>query len=796
MNSHIILLFGFFVSSSICAQNHKYNLTQTIRGVVYDIETEQPLPGVNVLLLDTEPLQGASTNAEGAFVIEEVPIGRHNVQFTFIGYEPLVLKQMMLSSGKELVLSIKMNASFAKLDEVVLRATKNKNEALNEMATVSARSFSVEETQRYAAAIFDPARMAQNFAGVNSSGDDLMNEIVVRGNSPKGILWRLEGIEIPNPNHFDDIGATGGAISMLSSSTLSQSDFYTGAFPAEFGNALSGVFDLRLRPGNNKEHEYAVMLGISGVEMSAEGPFSEHSKASYLVNYRYSTTALLKPFLEEAIGAAVPAYQDMSFKVNIPTQKIGLIQFFGLGGYNDYASSLEPDATLWPNEGSSSWSFESNQYKGVLGMSHRIYLKNNSYLKTVLSLSADNYEAQSFNIDNSYYINSDNYLKVKTEDTQTENYTFRVNSFFHSQLNAQHTLRLGLSSNKLNYTATSKVDNAEGNDPFTLFNSDGNTILFQSYAQWKYRISELWTLHTGFHYSHLNLNNSQVLEPRMSLAWQCHPLHKLSLSFGRHSKPEHLSTYLIRDEESLLQENKNLGFSKAEHLVLAYDLSVNEHMRLKTEIYHQKLFNVPVENEISSSFSVLNMRSIYDLFGTRGLVNEGTGRNYGIDITLERSFAEGHYYLLTGSLFESKYMALNKVEYNSRYNSNFLITALAGKEWRVGSHKMNILGLNTKFKYGGGNRNTAIDVAASIQEGETVFEEEPYATRHKDYFRMDFGFSYKINKGKSTHTLLMDIQNLSNQQNIGGQFYNEDTQEIEYWYQTGMLPVFNYRIEF
>ncbi|MEM7037326.1 MAG: carboxypeptidase-like regulatory domain-containing protein, partial [Bacteroidota bacterium] len=267
---------------------------QTIRGTVRDVDTQQALAGATVTLRDgATVLKGAITDAEGSFRFTEVPIGRHSIQVAFTGYEAAFLEQLMLTSGKEMVLEIPLTESMteAALEDVVITDEASTGDPINEMATLSARSFSVEETKRYAAAVFDPARMAQNFAGVMSSGFDMENEIVIRGNSPRYMLWRLEGIEIPNPNHFGGMGSSGGPISMLSSSTLGNSDFYTGAFPAEFGNALSGVFDLRFRRGNNEQREFSFMVGALGIEASAEGYFSKKSRASYLINYRYSTLA-------------------------------------------------------------------------------------------------------------------------------------------------------------------------------------------------------------------------------------------------------------------------------------------------------------------------------------------------------------------------------------------------------------------------------------------------------------------------------------------------------------------------
>src|SRR6476660_8936810 len=213
--------------------------TQTLRGTVTDYDSKFPLVGVNVILYrDSVIAKVVSTDENGNFKMENVPVGRNKIKFSYIGYEEQTMDNVIVTSGKEVVLNVAMNESVHEINEVVVSAFKP-GETRNEMATVSARPFTIEETDRYAGSRGDPARMASNFAGVQGA-DDSRNDIVIRGNSPGGVLWRLEGVDIPNPNHFSVPGTTGGPVSMLNSKTLGNSDFFTGAFPAEYGNATGG----------------------------------------------------------------------------------------------------------------------------------------------------------------------------------------------------------------------------------------------------------------------------------------------------------------------------------------------------------------------------------------------------------------------------------------------------------------------------------------------------------------------------------------------------------------------------
>ncbi len=360
---------------------HK-SLTQKVRGRVVDAESKQPLAGVIIITQSNNQLNGM-TDDDGYYTISNVPIGRQSFLFQYIGYESGTITEVMVTSGKELELNMAMTESLQKLDEVTISATTNDGKAQNEFATISARSISVEESKRYAASFADPGRMAQNFMGVSNAGD-LFNGIVVRGNSPKNVLWRLEGIEIPNPNHFSDLGGSGGGISMLHSNVLGTSDFYTAAFPAEMGNALGGVFDMKFRNGNTDKREHSFQLGALGTEIASEGPFKKGGRASYLFNYRYSTLALIDEVV--SFGGVLPKYQDASIKINMPTEKAGTFALWGLGGYNNAYRDPEKDSTKWTDD-EPNFSLDERNTTGVAGLTHTYFVNKNSYIKTVLSAS-------------------------------------------------------------------------------------------------------------------------------------------------------------------------------------------------------------------------------------------------------------------------------------------------------------------------------------------------------------------------------------------------------------------------
>ncbi|MCB0707470.1 MAG: TonB-dependent receptor [Saprospiraceae bacterium] len=778
---------------SVSAQS----ITQTIRGNIVDKDIKTPLVGATIAITTTEVPLGAFSDSDGYFKIEKVPVGRHNIQITYLGYEPVIMNSILITSGKELVLNIEMLESAEQLAEVVITAESqlDKTKPLNEFATVSARTFSVEETSRYAFSAFDPARMAQNYAGVSlGSSDDLGNEIVIRGNSPTGVLWRLEGIQIPNPNHFGTMGSSGGGISMLSSSTLTNSDFYTGAFPAEFGNALSGVFDLNMRNGNNENREYSFMLGALGIELATEGPFAKSSKASYLVNYRYSTLAALGAIGLSPIGDVLPAYQDLSFKINVPTEKAGTFALFGLGGTNNAKFHPESDSLLWDTS-DDKWGFVEYQTMGTIGLSHSILLSENSYLRTV---AIGSYESNS---EEDYFLDTENnYEKVLDERDEAQNINYRISSTYNLKFNANHSLRTGAILNYQSFRFLFDLREEGQTNLSRLFDNSGNTNFLQAFANWKYRMNPEWTFHAGVHASLMTLNNKYSIEPRAAAQWRMKPNQTLSFSAGLHSRMEHLAIYLFEGnigEDHPIYPKTNLGLTKAAHLVLGYDLVFSPELRLKTELYYQYLYDVPVENDIESTKSILNATDIWDVIGISEASTAGTGQNIGIDVTLEKFFANQYYFLITGALYDSKFTPLNGKSYSTRFNGNYQINLVGGKEFSVGKKGNKTLGLNGKFALSGGNRMTPIDLESSMEKGYTVvFTDRAFEDRAGVYGRLDIGVSYRINAPRMTHTIMIDVQNVTNRANVFTKYYNGESNQIETWTQTGLFPNFNYRIEF
>ncbi len=792
----LFLLVCFAFSSQLISQ------TQTVRGTIVDLDSQIPLIGATIQLIANNPV-GTTTDIDGKFQLDYIPTGRQSFVVQYLGYELQKLEELVVTPSKEVVLNIKLKESVEQLNEVIVKASSNNHEALNEMSMISARSMTIEELNRQPANFYDPARMALGFSGVTSAGDDESNEIVVRGNSPAGILWRIEGIEVSNPNHFSEAGTAGGGISMLSTNAMGTSDFFAGAFPAEFGNALSGVFDIKLRNGNNNTTEAAAQIGLLGLNAAVEGPFKKGYDGSYLINYRYSTLGIIESLGVIESGGGNPDFQDLSFKVRLPTKKAGTFSLFGLGGdfvsEDDYTSAGDQRRDIFSGQ------------TGIVGLSHLLTLSNKTYLKTVV---AANYAGRFYD---------EGRLNLPTEGAVDNDYkeffedkSSRISVLLNHKFNSKHVLRAGGVFSHLNYDLKLEerlfnwIENPDGSymreytdDWITLLDSKGDSYSIQSYLQWKYNITSNLTLNTGLHLLSFGLNKNTSVEPRIGLNWQFSPKQSLALGIGRHSKIESLSTYFVQRRNAqgeTILPNRDLPLQKATHYIMSYNLALAKKLNFKVEGYYQSIDNLPVSSDPNSNVALLNQYYFDVFFDIPSLTGTGKGRNYGVDVSLEKGFNNDTYFVLNGSLFKSEYQTNTNEWYQTKYSSNYNFVAIGGKEFQFGKKAKRTLGINAKFILNGALRYTPIDEAASLAAQETIFNETPFTKHLPTYWRADLGINYSWYKKRVVHSLSLNVQNVTNRENIFSQneFYSAAENRIirRQGTQLPLIPILSYRIEF
>jgi CarboxypepD_reg-like domain len=769
--------------SLLCSPLYAQQPTQTIRGTIIDNASQAPLPFVNIVVLNTEPLMGATSDTLGNFALTNVPIGRHDLKATFIGYEPALVREVIVSSAKEAILTIPLTESFISLGEVVITPSSNKEQPLNAMATASAKMLSVEEAKRYAGGFDDPARLASSFAGVASNTGN--NGITVRGNAPKFLQWKMEGVEIPNPNHFADLAVFGGGgLTALSSQMLANSDFFTGAFPAEYHNALSGVFDIAMRNGNHQKYEHTIQVGVVGIDVASEGPLKKGGDASYLFNYRYATLSLLKPLLPEN-GDGV-SYQDISFKWNVPTKKAGIFSLWGIGLADSSGAEAKTDSAAWAYF-SDKEEQKVKQYMGAMGLSHSYFFNTHTRIKTILAATASKIDLTTHQLD--AYLNL-----LPREKIHTTHWNFVFSSAVNTKVNTRHTNRTGVVVTGLNYDVLLKNAPAAGDALQPVADAQGFSALVSAYTNSLVRVSEKLVMTLGGNGQWFALNKHYTIEPRLGLRWQFKPQQSLGIAYGLHSRIEPLNYYFNTPPDTGEEAvNKNLDFTKAHHFVGSYDWSISEVIHLKVEPYYQRLFNVPVIAD--SSFSLLNLQN--DWFFAEKLQNKGQGRNYGIDLTFEKYMAKGYYFLISGSVFNSEYKGGDGIWRNTRYNRKYLLNVLFGKEWRLGKKKQQTLSLNTRLSYQGGDRYSPINETASTAIKEVVYDEmRAFEKQAQASFIVHFTGSYKIHKKNTAHEIALKIINATGQKDFLGHQYHLLKNTVEQHLEAIVVPNLSYKIEF
>ena len=806
MNKYVSLLLCCFTLPVLT------QISQNVKGTVVDSETKYPLIGAKLILTsnDSTSVFKELADLDGRFKFKNVPIGKYQLTVSALSYD-VNQQKVIVNSGKQSVVHLELSESYTTKKEVNIIGRK-RGEVNNEMAMISARKFSVEETDRYAGSRGDPARMASNFAGVQGA-DDSRNDIVIRGNSPLGLLWKVEGIDIPNPNHFAVSGSTGGPVAILNNKILANSDFFMSAFPADYGNSIAGVFDLKLRKGNSDKHEFTGQFGFLGTELLAEGPINKEKRSSYLVMGRYSTLSIFKSLGIQIGTDAVPTYGDGAFKLSFPLKNGGHLGVFGIGGVSDIAIKISDQTELKTEafgEGDRDQYFGTAM--GVFGLTYKKSLSRKTFFKATLGQTYDRQRSRHDYLDRSIDTvnsNGEQSYQIRTDSIyQLMGYTFRtfktaLYASINHKFNSRNVLRAGINVDGYYINNQDSALNVDHTKFVTRHDFKGYATLIQPFVQYKWKASENMDVTAGLHSQYFSLSDSwSYVEPRLGWKWRLKNSNTLSAGLGMHSQMQPLYQYTYQNAYSGTQPkryNEDMDFTRSFHSALGYQKNFRNALIIKTEVYFQYLYNIPVD-QYSSAFSLINQGSGFQRFFPDELVNEGTGINYGVELTVKKFFDRSFYFLATGSLFESKYKGSDGVERDTDFNGNFAVNFLAGKEFKINDKNMISAGL--KITAAGGKRYGYVDVQETNKFNELVFKDSAYNTRQfNDYFRLDFKVTYTLNTKNLTHEIGLDLVNILGTKNILSLAYapnlvDPSAEPIAKKYQLGFLPIFYYKVDF
>lgn len=815
---YVSLFLVLFLSNIAVAQNNEKDFS-FVSGIVSDQESQASLGNVLVELLNIIPRKSALTDEKGAFRLESIPVGRHRLLVSKDGYEQTMVTDIVLSAGGSIELEVKLNEIFVD-SELAKEATKNrkirqltkttKDKPNNTMAGISARPFTIEEASRYAGSRNDPARLVTNYAGA-SGYDDSRNDIVIRGNSPSGVQWLIEELPIENPNHISTIGTTGGITPILNTYALANSDFMTGAFAAQYGNTVAGVFDLSLRKGSTNKVGFMGVLGTQRVELLLEGPLSKgKGGGSFLVSVRGS----LGHFLLKDIFPVDPEHQDVNFKINFGKKKFGELEVFGIGGrsvlhilHQDVSFLDEVRYDIFKNE-----EYNHQNWMGLLGVKYTNYLSEKTFWRTIVGATLHynsvrwiyNKEMASGKVD-----------RETTYSIDNRRLNYMIHSYAVSKLSQKLTLRGGLSGNyyDLNLFEYSNYEDEVDTD------YKGGMALVRAYIQAKYSPIRNLTFHLGLSSQYLNLNQDIALEPRFAMNWKFLPRHTISIGYGWHHQ---MQNYLAMFYTPIIGQNsagqpiyskasQKLKFTSSHHFVLEYNWIMAQDWRFKLQGYVQLLDQVPVEVD-SSSYSDANVGVIfYDVY-KKEVMNKGQVRNMGVNLTVEKFFSRDYYGLLSGSYFTSNYTGSDGVWRRTIFSNTYIVNLLFGKEFKFGKRKRQAFFVDVRLSAMGGRPYTPIaleETFASFQSGdqEIITQQNAVNTQSLEYFyQVDLKVGVRLNTQKSMHTIKVDFFNIANIKNPFGVRYSEaydpfnTNQQIqgqeEVIYQRGFIPDVTYIVQF
>jgi hypothetical protein len=754
-------LLLFTTLGSVLAQD----LSQTIGGRIKESLSQQPIAQANVSLYrSTELIKGAVSDSLGYFLMKDIEPGRYKLIISFTGYTSYE-SELLIVSGKTQRIDIVLQESKRLLDEIVVSPQA--------VSSSNTTTIPIEKALRVPANFFDPVRMLTSYPGVIAANDQA-NSIVVKGYSPNGILWRLQGLDIINPNHLANAGtfsdkpaSTGGGVNVLSSQLLDRTDFYSGTMPVQYGNALSGAMDLTLRPGGADKMQYTAQASLIGLDVAAEGPLSKSMKSSFLANYRYSTVGLLSNMGVDFGGEKI-SFQDFSFHLNMPGSKGGNLSAFGFGGVsaNDFAAKDE-----------SEWKEEKDRY--TINYSGKVYgigLVNQfkpGWMAVSMGASVSGQDqdrkSQSANVI---------FPHVFRESYSSQRMLF--SSFIKGikKIGSGGLVEAGLRSNYMNHDLEAITITQLIIDPFTPnYRGTVSGLLWQPYVAWSQSIGQ-FNLGAGLRYVNFSYNGTSSVEPRASLS-RTWARNVVTLSYS-------LASQLQQSYVYVMQRNHDLNFSKSNQFSLEWKSKLPYDLNLVSSAYYHQLFNVPVLND----YSLINQ---WDEYESGNYSNDGKGRNYGVEAQVEKRFYGNVYFMIAGSVFQSEYQQGDKY-LDTRFNGKFTSSWLGGKEWKKTNKSF---GVHARVLYTGGLRQAFINPVVSSLVGTTILDySQGYAIQLPNYFRTDLRVSWRKNKPGYTRTLSLDIQNVTNQQNVSYKYYDTFQQKINTKYQVGILPVLAYRIEF
>ena len=771
--------------------------TGEIRGTVTDAATKEPLAGVNITLRGTN--RGAATDQNGEYSLSGLAVGGYSVAFSMLGYEKWIRSDILIKSNKTTWVDAALQSRVIEGDEITVTAashfTKEKN------APVSLRSLNYEEVRRSPGAREDISRMVQNLPGVVPTTDD-RNDLVVRGGSPSEVLFLIDNIEIPNPNHFGTQGATGGPISMINNEFIENVDFMAGGFPAKFGDKLSGVMDISYRNGNPQAFNGKFDLNFAGAGGNFEGPLAGGT-GSWMFALHRSFLDFMESMLD--VGG-IPIYSNFQGKISLKPTPSTRISILGIGGVDRIEIEPEPDFADWAEDETDTTDVEhvinkTTQY--LLGATVTRLWSKNLYSSFTASHSFNKYlidynrrdhiisrRGSEENLDLVPVPGGDRdvYDNLSLEKTTD----LKADLTFVSDDRSEFSLGVRLKMVEYDHKITTRPFDTlnivgELSSPSVVKTQQSPTPKFGAFAHYTKHLTSQIHLNMGLRYDYFKVLKTQNISPRASLGYRAS--NRLTFNFASgifYQAPEFL--YITGDPKN----RKNLKSLRSTHLIGGFDYLLTESTLFSLEFYQKYYASYPVSNAPGFDFfSTANSGGTYGAVFSGELTSKGSGKASGLELLLQKKLVEGLYGLTSYSFAKIEHQALDGImrpgEFDNRHVLNIVLGYRLNKSFEF----------SLKWRYAGGRPYTPFDVPASIAGGRAILDVSKInSERFVPYHRFDLRYDYRKFFKKATLVTYFSIENVYNRDNQGLIFWNTKTQKTEFSKQTGFFPVGGVSVEF
>ncbi len=756
-----IMAIIFFVYPALNSQQ----LTGTIEGSAIDQSTQNPLIGVNIIVLNTS--LGAVTDTDGKFIISNIPVGNYSVQFRMVGYSVFTKTDIIVRSQRITTLTGELSEQIIESEQVVVTAGYFRQ---NDVQPLSITALSAEEIRRAPGSGGDISRVIMGLPSL-AKVNDQSNSLIVRGGSPLENAFYLDGIEIPNINHFPTQGATGGPIGMVNVDLIDEVNFYTGGFSAAYGDKMSSILDLKLREGNRNNFDGQIDFNIAGFGGVAEGPLGEHG--SYLLSLRRSYLDVLVDMID--IGTSVaPRYGDAQAKIVFdlsPEHRVSLVTLHG-DDHNNPSRSVaeENDMLYYGNQ-------DINQNAG--GITWRALWNSGFYSMTTVGV-------QTITAREDYFETNSGASLVRNRSTEG---SAALRNSQHLRLSEMHSLEFGAEFKQLFVS----FDNSFGAYTGALGDSIAAAVLRNKLSEMKLGAYFTYIVHplrgltatVGARTDYFGYNDQLTVSPRISLSFQLNELTSFKLASGMYY--QNMPVVLLAQNAS----NASLRDPYAVHYIAGADHLLTEDTKLSVEIYQKEYYDFPVDPSDPALFLVDEVFYRNGLYFNHGaLTSNGKARSRGIELTLQKKLARDFYGIASATFFRTEYKGADDVWRNRVFDNRVIVSA-------EGGYKPNVeWEFSARWIYAGGTPYTPLDRGRSAQLQRGVFDGTKInGERYPAYHSMNVRFDKRFHFSGSNLVLYLSAWNVYNRKNVAAYFWNQKENTEDTLYQWNFLPIFGVEYE-